>query len=123
MTKLKALFALFALFMLVQLHAQQQMVTLEMYRHHVRMSNMTSDGVAPMTIWPFAIKTTLENGIVAENIYQIEKRGERIDSFQKLKLEMDLWLAKGFKVQSFNVVATGETASAFRYWVILVKDE
>jgi hypothetical protein len=108
--------------MTVHLNAQQQLVTLEMYRYYERNPDHTSDGVASTSTRPFAIKTILENGLVSENIYRSEKSRERIDTFQKLKLEMDVWLAKGFKIQSFNVVTTGESAQVFRYWVILVKD-
>lgn len=101
----------------------QKMVSLEMYGYNKRYPSLSGSGVSTFASVPFVVKTTDEEGTVTQNVYEPTDWRNPIETFACLKKEIDLWLSQGYKLFSFNVTATGESSSSFRYLVLLVKEE
>jgi hypothetical protein len=101
----------------------QKLVTIEMYRHNDFWVASSGYGVETYATVPFIVKTTDDQGFVTQNIYQAENRRSPLETLPYLRKEIDLWLSRGYKLFSFNITPTGETSTAFRYLVLLVKDE
>jgi len=107
-----------------ELSAQtQKLVTIEMYRHNEFWISSSGFGVETYATAPFLVKTTDDQGFITENIYQAENRRSPIETLPYLRKEIDLWLSRGYKLFSFNITPTGESSTAFRYLVLLVKNE
>lgn len=124
MKTLKFLLLVCITFVINGLAAQtQKLVTIEMYRHNDFWVASSGFGVETYVTVPFIVKTTDDQGVVYQSIYQAENRRNPIETLPYLRKEIDLWLSRGYKLFSFNITATGETSTAFRYLVLLVKEE
>jgi hypothetical protein len=124
MKTLKFLLLLFITFGMNGLAAQtQKLVTIEMHRHNEIWLSENNHGVSAYSTLPFIVKTTDDQGVVYQSIYQAENRRNPIETLPYLRKEIDLWLSRGYKLFSFNITPTGETSSMFRYLVLLLKEE
>jgi len=124
MKAIKFVWIVFALFTTQLLISQtQKLVSIEMYHYSKWAPSNSGSGVSTYTASPFIVKTTDANGEVTEKIYEAEHWRRPIETMPYLRQEIDLWLSNGYKLFSFNVTATGETSSSFRYLVLLVKEE
>lgn len=101
----------------------QKLVTIEMYGYSKRLPSNSGFGISTYTSSPFVVKITDGYGDVSEIIYETDNWRHPIETLPCLRKEIDLWLSKGYKLFSFNVLATGETSTSFRYVVLMVKDE
>ncbi len=101
----------------------QKLVIIEMYGYVEKIRDHSGFGIHTYEHRPFVVKTTDEYGEVTEKVYHKGKQRIPLETMPYLKKEIDLWLSKGYKLFSFNITATGETARGFRYLVLLVKEE
>lgn len=123
MKSLKVLFITLLLTCSNRSFSQQQLVTIEMHGYSEIWPSSTGFGISNFTTSQFVVQTTNEIGEVSKILYGPSNRRNPIETLPCLRKEIDVWLAKGFKMFSFNVTATGETNTTFRYLVLLVKDE
>ena len=123
MKSLKVLFITVLLTCSNNLWSQQQLVTIEMHGYNEIWPSSTGFGVSTFTTSQFIVQTTDHAGEVTKTLYGPSNLRNPIETLPCLRKEIDVWLAKGFKMFSFNVTATGEDNTTFRYLVLLVKDE
>lgn len=100
----------------------QQLVTIEMYSHVASKNAFSGGGVSTYDTGSFIVKTTDNNGVVTESVYRAKNNWNPIETLPCLRKEIDLWLSRGYKLFDFNMIATGDHGTSYRYLVLLVKD-